>query len=80
MEHEPEFIPLPCDIPGVGREGDFIVHDPTHPKPHLRLTRVCPLDERSLPMIRQAIKRASSPFRGSEGSAENPQSSHLRAL
>ena len=55
-----EIIRLPVGIPGVGRKGDRIVHDPGHPNPHFRLSRVGPLDPDLLPAIKEVIRQAEN--------------------
>ena len=55
-----EIIRLPFGIPGVGREGDCIVHDPDHPDPKFRLVRFSSLDVEMLPLIRERITREVS--------------------
>ena len=47
-----EIIHLSVEVPGIASKGDWIVHDPTHPNPRLRLSRVVPLDEALLPLIK----------------------------
>ena len=50
-----EIINLPFSIPGVGREGDCIVHDPDNPDPRYRLVRVSTLDLNLLDVIRKKV-------------------------
>ena len=71
---QPEVIHLPFDIPGVGKRGDCIVSDPVHPDPRFRLSRVEPLDEALLLVIKAHITR-SRPLRNHRWG----QSTSLRA-
>ena len=51
-----ESIRLPVGIPGVGRAGDIIVHDPDHTDPRFRLSNVHPLDLDRLEEIRGKVR------------------------
>ena len=51
-----EIIRLPVGIPGIGRAGDQIVHDPDHPDPRFRLSNVHPLDLDRLEEIRETVR------------------------
>ena len=51
-----ERIRLPIGIPGVGRAGDQVVHDPGHPDPRFRLSSVHPLDLDRLEEIRETVR------------------------
>ena len=51
-----EIIRLPIGLPGIGRAGDIIVHDPNHRDPRLRLSSVHPLDLDRLVEIRETVR------------------------
>ena len=51
-----ERIRLPIGIPGIGRAGDIIVHDPNHRDPRLRLSSVHPLDLDRLGEIKDKVR------------------------
>ena len=51
-----EIIRLPVGIPGIGRAGDQIVHDPDHPDPRFRLSNVHPLDLDRLGEIKDKVR------------------------
>ena len=53
-----EIIRLPFGIPGVGREGDRIVHDPNNPNPERQLVRFGYLDPDLLPVILAHLDRS----------------------
>ena len=53
-----EIIRLPVGIPGVGRKGDRIVHDPTNPNPKHQLVRFGYLDPDLLPTIKEIMRQA----------------------
>ena len=62
-----EVIVLPVGIPGIGRNGDYIVSDPDHPNPKCRLARFGVLEPALLPAIK-ANARVIHPAQ-KEGSA-----------
>ena len=51
-----ERIRLPIGIPGIGRAGDCVVHDPDHPDPRFRLSNVHPLDLDRLEEIKDKVR------------------------
>lgn len=66
-----EVIRLPFDMPGIGRRGDYLFSDPSHPDPVFRFARVQPLDPDLLPWIREHINHrrgsCSSPYPAAAG-------------
>ena len=51
-----EIIRLPVGIPGIGRAGDCVVHDPDHTDPRFRLSNVHPLDLDHLAEIKEKVR------------------------
>ncbi len=49
---------LPFDIPGIGLEGDALIHDPDHPNPRFRFSLVRPVDLSRKQEIIEALERA----------------------
>lgn len=62
-----EVLRIRARIPGIANAGDFVVYDPDHPNPTLRLCRLVPLAPNSLPVIRAHITRYSSCHQGPHG-------------
>ena len=54
-----EVIQLPCDVPGVGRCGDYIVHDPDHPNPSIRYARIQPITAEAFAGAQDIVNRHS---------------------
>ncbi len=50
-----EIILLPVGIPGIGRQGDYIVSDPDHPNPKCRLARIGVLEPELLEPMERII-------------------------
>ena len=52
-----EVIQLPCDVPGVGRLGDYIVHDPDNP--NCQYARIQPISPEAFQAARDNVNRCS---------------------
>ncbi len=75
-----EVLRIHVRIPGVADAGDFIVHDPDHPQPTLRLCRLVPLAPDLLPVIRAHITRYPSGCLGRQRSRAPAIFPDLRVL
>jgi hypothetical protein len=74
-----EVIRLPFNIPGVGMQGDYLVHDPTHPNPELRVAVVSPRAPSALMVARDAVTRPR-PARPELPAGSSAVRRHLRPI